>query len=93
MLLDSEENINKVDWFISKLDNNIYGLYREFILYYFQFNSSLYHIEYIDREYTSFNYINNDLLNKIKQKKLLEYNSIESYIKITNRIKIIDSIL
>jgi hypothetical protein len=94
MLLDSEENINKIKWFISKKDNNIYGLYRGFILYSFDpYYSNLYYIDYTDRSFKSFNYINDNLLIKIKQKKSIEYDSIESFIKITNRIKVIDSLL
>ena len=96
MLLDSEENINKVDWFISKNDNNIYGLYRGFILYSFDPNRNYekcYYIEYTDRSYTSRQTINIDLLNKIRQKELIKYDSINFYLKIKNREKIIDSIL
>ena len=96
MLLDSEENINKVDWFISKKDNNIYGLYRKFILYSLIPNRNYeeyYYIEYTDRSYTGRQTTNIDLLNKIRQKELIKYDSINFYLKIKNREKIIDSIL
>lgn len=92
MLLDSEESIDKVDWFISKMDNQIYGLYRGFILYSFYYDN-MYMIEYTDRSYKSKYTLNDELFNYLKQKKLIEYGSVNQYLKIYNRQKIINSII
>lgn len=94
MLLDSEENINKVDWFISKKDGCIHGLYKEHILYDFheEYNKN-YRIYYIDSKNYNFSELNNNLIKIIKQKKLTEYDSVNQYIKIYNRNKIINNLI
>ena len=88
MLLDSKEDIDKIDWFISKLDNSIYAYYRDFIIYTY-YHDDMYIIEYKKSTYI----LKDELFNYLKQKKLTKYNGVRQYIKIYNRNKIINNLL
>lgn len=93
MILKTEEDINKVEWFISKEDYDIYGLYNGSILYSFEFFEYWYSINYIDRNYISEHTLEHNLMAKIKEKKIIEYESVDFFIKMKRREEKLNNLL
>ena len=93
MILETEEDINKVDWFISGQDNCLYGFYEGFILYSFDIFEYNYSINYTDRGYVSHYTISDSLIKKINKKNLIIYQSVDFFIKMKKREEKLNNLL